>query len=282
MKQDPQIIYYGNAPQILQDNQELVYPEQLLSEEQKLGHVEHLDLTHTSLEVDIANVDQLKPEDFTMNRKQGLGASDSSVILGVNPYKTQMELIREKLSTGITEEERLISKQTAVRKGNDLEPLIIDKFMQYFGQKTIKPADQYRMKDYPFLKVNFDGVTGDPQQYIPVEIKVATSKGEKHYNPSKAMFMEEAGFGPLLNDPSGQNMSVMGLSQYYGVPPYYFTQLQYQMMGLKAPFGYLCVLFEREWWLRVHQIWRDEITINNIIIQGYKLWEQIELMRSQK
>ena len=99
----------------------------------------------------------------------------------------------------------------------------------------------YMHKDYPFITINFDGVTGTPKQYIPAEIKVVTMYGEKHYDFSKAMYHEQINrFLPLPEDVSDRNWSIENKAAYYGIPPYYYTQLQQQqMLGLNAPFGYL-------------------------------------------
>ena len=48
----------------------------------------------------------------------------------------------------------------------------------------------YVFKDYPYLKMNFDGVNIENERPFPVEIKVATFYGQKHYDPSKAIFSE--------------------------------------------------------------------------------------------
>ena len=68
----------------------------------------------------IENVPDLDDDEYALIRRQGLGASDSSVLLGVNPYKQKHDLIVEKRSKVITDEERAIKKKEAVRKGFDL------------------------------------------------------------------------------------------------------------------------------------------------------------------
>jgi hypothetical protein len=217
-----------------------------------------------------------------MLRRNGFCGSDSSILLGVNPFKTLPELIKEKLSTTISAEERAIGELTAVRKGRDLEPLIIQKFEQYFQQDTFKPSDMYKFRDYPYLKVNYDGVTGKPGAYVPAEIKVVTVKGERHYNPAKTIFDEINGFKPLPENPTGHNWSIETKAGYYGIPPYYYTQLQQEMMGLEAEYGYLSVLFEKDWRFYTFLIWKDPAVWNDIVIQGYKAWEKIEMLRGVK
>ena len=156
----------------LPDTVEIIYPEDKLDARKDEKQNAHLDLSYANLKIDIANISDLKGEDFTLARRNGFGTSDSSVILGVNPYKTLHELILEKATPTISAEEKELSKNVAIRKGNDLEPLIIDKFSKQFQQDTWKPMDMYEHKDFPYLKFNFDGVTGKPGAYYPAEIKV--------------------------------------------------------------------------------------------------------------
>lgn len=241
-----------------------------------------IDLTELPIEITVENIDNVSNDEYIMLRRNSFGASDSSILLGVNPYKKISELIKEKVATKITEEERAVGELVAVRKGLDLEPLIIEKFEKYFKKETFKPKDMYRFKDYPYLTVNFDGVTGDQKQYIPVEIKVVTMYGEKNYNPFKAMFNETDGFKNIQEDISKHNISIQNKAYHYGIPPYYYTQLQQQMFGLNAPYGYLSVLFDKTWRFYSYLIWRDEAVIKDLIITGYKAWQQVEALREKQ
>ena len=64
-----------------------------------------LDLSELDIEVDIANIDQYPNEQYALLRKNGLGTSDSSIVLGVNPYTSKNDLIAEKCRNYLTEEE---------------------------------------------------------------------------------------------------------------------------------------------------------------------------------
>jgi predicted phage-related endonuclease len=105
-----------------------------------------LDITNYPLEIVVQNIDQFVNEDYALLRKNGLGTSDSSALLGVNPFTSREDLIAEKVRNYITEEEKGIGDLTNVRKGRDLEPLIIQKYEKYMGSTIIKPIDMYRHK----------------------------------------------------------------------------------------------------------------------------------------
>ena len=86
-----------------------------------------LDLSQLPLEIDVAEIDQYPNETYALMRKNGLGTSDSSALLNVNPYTTRSELIAEKCRNYLTQEDLEVGDKAAVRKGRDLEPLIISK-----------------------------------------------------------------------------------------------------------------------------------------------------------
>lgn len=256
----------------IEDESEDVHDPELVPTSMNAGH---LNITNYPLEIAVPDINQYTNEDYALLRKNGLGTSDSSALLGVSPFTSRADLIAEKVRNYITEEEKGVGDLTAVRKGNDLEPLIIQKYEKYMSSKLIKPVDMYRHSEYPYLAINFDGVSDTPDQYIPIEIKVVTMYGEKYYDRTKAFFNERIGFTQILEDPSHHNWSIETKAGYYGIPPYYYTQLQQQILGLNAPFGYLTVLFDKSWEMYSFYVWRDEKVISALITEGYKVWEEI-------
>lgn len=244
-----------------------------------------LDLSELDLEVSISNIDQYENQDYALLRKDGLGTSDSSIVLGVNPYTSKAELIKQKCRDYLTEEELAVGDKSAVRKGRELEPLIIHKFSQVMGRHIIKPVDMYAHKEYPYIKFNFDGVIDKAilddgsYQYIPAEIKVVTMYGVKHYNPNLATFSERVGWKEIPEHYEQLNISIEDKAAKYGIPPYYYTQLQQQIFGLNAPYGYLTVLFETTWELHSFLVWRDQKMINQLIVEDGKTWNTIENKR---
>ena len=87
----------------------------------------NLDLSELDIEVAIKNIDQYPNEEYALLRKDGLGTSDSSIVLGVNPYTTRSELIAQKCRDYLTEDEKAVGDKPAVIKGRELEPFIISK-----------------------------------------------------------------------------------------------------------------------------------------------------------
>lgn len=252
----------------------------------KNEEVRELELDRVPLEIAVENIDQVSKEEFTKLRRNGFGGSDSSVLVGVNPFSTINDLIQSKTRTELSEEEKAIGKLAAVRKGNDLEPLVITKATQILENTVFKPPHMYRFKEFPYLTMNFDGVTDlEGKQYVPVEIKVCTYKGEKHYNKFKALYDEARPEGQQAQaeqeNITEANMSIEERAAHYGIPPYYYTQLQQEMMALDAPFGFIAVLFESDWYVRIFKVHKDPKTQNAIILQGYKIWKKVEAIKNE-
>lgn len=246
-----------------------------------------LDLSELDIVTDVYDISQYPNEQYALLRKDGLGTSDASIVLGVNPYKTKADLIAEKCRNYLTPEEIAVGDKVPVIKGRTLEPFIIHKHSKIMDQRILKPVHMYRHKEYPHIKFNFDGVIDKvykedgTYQYIPDEIKVVTRSGERHYNKQKAFFSERGGFTELPEHYEERNISIEQKANAYGIPPYYYTQLQQQIMGCNAPFGFLTVLMESRWEIFSYFVWRDQKMINELIIETSKVWNTIEMTRAK-
>lgn len=91
-------------------------------------------------------------EEQKIARKNGIGGSDSSIIMGYSSYKTPYQLYLEKTGT-ITQEDEMTELQYW---GNALEPIIINRFAQENNVEVTFPDTVYH-PDYPFIFANLDG-----------------------------------------------------------------------------------------------------------------------------
>ena len=64
-----------------------------------------------ALVVKIEHIDQVSEEEYAMLRKESFGGSDSSILCGVNLYKTLNQLIKEKNCKYITDEEKEVGNK---------------------------------------------------------------------------------------------------------------------------------------------------------------------------
>lgn len=136
-------------------------------------------------------------EDWLAQRTPGIGSSDIATIVGLNPYKTPFQLWREK--TGQVTEEQV--ETFAMRRGHYLEDAVARFFEDASGKTVIQRSAQediYVHPDYNWARVSPDrrfwltNVRNDDQGVL--ECKTARW------------------------DVDGDNL-----------PPYWFTQLQYQL-----------------------------------------------------
>jgi hypothetical protein len=219
------------------------------------------------LEVVHQDVRQLNEEQFAMIRRNGIGASDTAAILGAYTGfgMTVDQLIQQKINNEYTEEEAEIGKKPAVRKGKDLEAIIIEKAAKSLGKSVQKDFAMYRMVDFPCLTVNFDGRLEDG---TPVEVKFCTTYGDKYYDFTKD---EQSPF---------VSSDIFECAQYYGIPPYYYVQIQQQIMAAKTDHGYLCVLRDKDWELYVFKIHANPQVHELIQIETYKVWSKVRQLRT--
>lgn len=93
----------------------------------------------------------LSHEEWLAERKKGIGGSDASAILGLNPWATPYTLWADK--TG-----RLPDKpdNEAMRQGRDLEQYVAERFMEITDKKVRRKTQMLRNPDYTFAHANVD------------------------------------------------------------------------------------------------------------------------------
>ena len=99
-------------------------------------------------------------EEWLVNRK-GIGGSDASAILGLNPYKTNQELWMEKKGQMSPVD---ISGKSYVKYGNDAEPLLRALFALDYPEYKVEYYDNNMIinKKYPWAHASLDGELMDP------------------------------------------------------------------------------------------------------------------------
>lgn len=142
-----------------------------------------------------------------INRREGLGASDTPIIMGYSSYKTPYQLYLEKIGS-IECNEELTEQQYW---GNALEPLIIKRFAEENDVNVTFPDTVYH-PDYPFIFANLDGWIDSEDAVI--EAKSANSFQRKEWD--------------------------MALTD--GIPLVYLIQVAKQCLITNATRGYCAVL----------------------------------------
>lgn len=179
-------------------------------------------------------------------RRQGITATESGVIMGLNPYKTPWRLWCEK--TGREEPEDL-SGNPLVRFGIEHE----DEVRELFELEHCEPVFQAcgEFDDDPVFRASFDGLTSAME---PVEIKC----------PSETTMLD---------------VRMNGLSskacQLYGI------QVQHQMMVAGSQRGWLIFFDRNSRELVEFCIDRNEAVIEQIRSQGKAFWQRYLVTRKE-
>ena len=127
----------------------------------------------------------LKPEthdEWLEQRKCGIGGSDAGTVLGVNKYKSNVELWLEK--TGQSEPED-ISDKPAVKFGKFAEQHLRELFKQDFPDYQVDYHEfwMYQNDKYPFIYATLDGelIAPDGSKGI-LEIKTTTIQNKSQWD----------------------------------------------------------------------------------------------------
>ena len=124
----------------------------------------------------------------------------------------------------------------------------------------------YKFRNIDGLSVNYDGVLVKPNNVlVPVEAKLVSKYGEKYYNKDRTI-EENAALETVLESPEmGAHIKKRALR--IGIPAYYYTQVQQEMLGRDAPYGYLAALFDETWTFKLYYVPKDEFVQSYIAKQ---------------
>lgn len=95
-------------------------------------------------------------EEWLEVRTHYIGGSDASAVLGMNPYKTNLELWQEKIGMVVPED---ISDKPYVQYGHEAEPLLRELFALDFPEYEIGYEENniWFNDAYPFAHASLDG-----------------------------------------------------------------------------------------------------------------------------
>ena len=174
-------------------------------------------------------------------RNQGIGGSDASVIMGLNPYKSAYQLWLEK--RGVAEPEDLTGNPY-IYWGQKNEANIASWFQEETGKK-IRRLGTLQNREKPFLLANVDRmVTGED---AGLEIKTAGVSQYKKWKDDE-------------------------------IPDSYYCQCLHYMAVTGADYWYIAVLLggNDPKWKRIE---RNEEDIRVLIEEETKFWEMVETNR---
>lgn len=190
----------------------------------------------------LANTNGISQEDWRKIRNEsGVGGSEVSIIMGRSPWKSVLDLYKEKIGEKELEE----VDNDYVFWGKAIEPLLRKRFTVLTGKPVRqKHAIMYNPDDMPFMIADFDGIVTEPDGSKAIlEIKTATQfKREEWMN---------------------------------GIPEYYVDQC----MAYLAVSGYrkcyvICLIGGNE--VVIREVYRDEERIAEIREKVSEFWHCVQ------
>lgn len=175
-------------------------------------------------------------------RQGGIGSSDAAAAVGLNPYKSQLELWLEKTGRGAAKEETT-GMDDPCYWGTLLEPYVATAYQQKTGRKVRRVNAVLQHPTFNFMLANLDReVVGSPEVQI-LECKTAGEFGSR-----------------LWKD---------------GVPEYVQLQVQHQLAVTGNAAADVAVLLCGQK-LEIHRVERDDEVIARLILLETKFWECVE------
>lgn len=186
----------------------------------------------------------LDRDDWLAVRKTGIGGSDAAAAVGLNPYKSMLELWLEKTGRD-ADLEKPDPKDTThpVYWGTLLEPIVAAAYTQQTGNKVRKVNAVLRHPSVNFMLANLDREIVGCSDVQILECKTAGINGAKHWRE--------------------------------GVPEYVQLQVQHQLAvtGKQAAHAAVLVCGQQ---LDVHRIDRDDELIAKLIELEARFWQCVE------
>lgn len=116
-------------------------------------------------------------QQFYEERKRGIGGSDASAVLGVNPYKSAIDVFLEKTGQ--------IAPSTddtpATYWGKRLEPIVREEFQRQTGLTVMTSTEMFQSDTYPFMIAHVDGFGRDGEIPFVLECKTTHSRNAEQW-----------------------------------------------------------------------------------------------------
>ena len=98
-----------------------------------------------------ADTRSMTREEWLDSRRNGIGGSDASSIMGLNPYSSPLRVYMDKVGKGIEPD-----TNEAMRQGTDLEAYVAERFSEDTGMKVKRVNKILQHPDCPWMLANID------------------------------------------------------------------------------------------------------------------------------
>ena len=189
---------------------------------------------------------ELPREDWLAVRKQGIGSSDAAAAVGLNPYKSQLELWLEKTGRdGNLPKTDAHDEESPAYWGNLLEPIVAAHYTKRTGHRVrrINAVLQHPDPDMAWMLANIDREVIGASEVQILECKTAGINGARLWKE--------------------------------GVPEYVQLQVQHQLAVTGKAAADVAVLLGGQH-LEIHRIERDEALIDRLVQLEKQFWDYVE------
>lgn len=199
---------------------------------------------------------QFETTDEWLKARKVIGGSDAAALVGLNPYKTNIDLWREKTCRQKAPD---ISKEPFVKFGHDAEPHLRELFALDFPQYEVSYVENNMVLNdkYPFAHASLDGWLRERDTGRKGILEIKTT------NILQSMQKEK------WND---------------RIPDNYYCQILWYLMVTEFDFAILKARLRSEWkgetriTVKHYMIERSEVQedINELEAAGWKMWKAIQ------
>lgn len=190
----------------------------------------------------LVETDGLSREEWLKWRKRGIGGSDVSCLLGINKWKSEIELWLDK--TNQTNEPT--EENEAMQWGNIMEPIIRNHFAEVMNKPVVEVKAMLQHPQYPYMLADVDGLTVDDAGNPAIlEIKTASEYKRSEWEED--------------------------------IPTYYQTQVQHYLCVTGVAKAYVAVLIGGNSF-KVYEVDADMEIQSMLITLEQEFWNKVQNM----
>jgi putative phage-type endonuclease len=108
------------------------------------------------------------------HRRDGLGGTDVSAVLGMSHFATQMDVWLSKTGRGDD-----VTESYPMRRGTYLEPFLLAEYGRQTGAIIEKPPALLAHPDYPFIRASLDGLAHHRDRTVILDSKAVGWRGRE-------------------------------------------------------------------------------------------------------